>query len=186
MEGHPEPAKRQGEFWVPLAVPRRPCLLFLSLLPNPSPRPPESSSRHSGSPSTSSGPPPGLGPRGSPVAHAGAPPWPPASPASLSPSLQTRQSSGNTPGNTTALNDHVQGHHACRTSIHLSVQSSHSVMSTSAPPGPQQPGLPLHHQLAEFTQSHVHRVGDAIQPSHPLLATSPPALNLSQHQGLFQ
>ena len=48
------------------------------------------------------------------------------------------------------------------------------------------PGLPVHHQLPEFTQTHVHRVGDAIQPSHPLSSPSPPALNLSQHQGLFQ
>ena len=48
------------------------------------------------------------------------------------------------------------------------------------------PGLPVHHQLLEFTQTHVHRVGDAIQPSHPLLSPSPPALNLSQHQGLFK
>ena len=48
------------------------------------------------------------------------------------------------------------------------------------------PGLPVHHQLPEFTQTHVHRVGDAIQPSHPLLSPSPPALNLSHHQGLFQ
>ena len=48
------------------------------------------------------------------------------------------------------------------------------------------PGLPVHHQLPEFTQTHVHRVGDAIQPSHPLLSHSPPAPNLSQHQGLFQ
>ena len=46
------------------------------------------------------------------------------------------------------------------------------------------PGLPVHHQLPEFTQTHVHRVGDAIQPSHPLSFSSPPALNLSQHQGL--
>ena len=45
---------------------------------------------------------------------------------------------------------------------------------------------PLHHQLPEFTQTHVHQVGDASQPSHPLLSPSPPALNLSQHQGLFQ
>ena len=44
------------------------------------------------------------------------------------------------------------------------------------------PGLPVHHQLPEYTQSHVHRVGDAIQPSHPLLYPSPPAFNLSQHQ----
>ena len=48
------------------------------------------------------------------------------------------------------------------------------------------PGLPVHHQLPESTQTHVHRVCDAIQPSHPLLSPSPPALNLSQHQGLFQ
>ena len=48
------------------------------------------------------------------------------------------------------------------------------------------PGLPLHHQLPEFTQTHVHRVGDAIQPSHPLSSPSPPAPNPSQHQGLFQ
>ena len=48
------------------------------------------------------------------------------------------------------------------------------------------PGLPVHHQLLEFTQTHVHRVGDAIQPSHPLSSPSPPALNPSQHQSLFQ
>ena len=46
------------------------------------------------------------------------------------------------------------------------------------------PGLPIHHQLPEFTQTHVHRVGDAIQPSHPLSSLSPPALNPSQHQSL--
>ena len=48
------------------------------------------------------------------------------------------------------------------------------------------PGLPVHHQLPEFTQTHVHRVHDAIQPSHPLLSPSPPAPNPSQHQSLFQ
>ena len=48
------------------------------------------------------------------------------------------------------------------------------------------PGLPVHHQLPEFTQTHVHWAGDAIQPSHPLLSPSPLVLNLSQHQGLFQ
>ena len=48
------------------------------------------------------------------------------------------------------------------------------------------PGLPVHHQLPEFTQTHVHQVSDAIQPSHPLLSPSPPAPNPSQHQGLFQ
>ena len=48
------------------------------------------------------------------------------------------------------------------------------------------PGLPVHHQLPEFTQTHVHRVSDAIQPSHPMPSPSPPAPNPSQHQSLFQ
>ena len=48
------------------------------------------------------------------------------------------------------------------------------------------PGFPVHHQLLEFTQTHVHRVSHAIQPSHPLLSSSPLAVNFSQHQGLFQ
>ena len=48
------------------------------------------------------------------------------------------------------------------------------------------PGLPVHHQLPEFTQIHVHWISDAIQPSHPLLSLSPPTFNLSQHHGLFQ
>ena len=48
------------------------------------------------------------------------------------------------------------------------------------------PGLPVHHQLPEFTQTHVHRVSDAIQPSHPLSSPSSPAPNPSQHQSLFQ
>ena len=47
------------------------------------------------------------------------------------------------------------------------------------------PGFPVHHKLLELTQTHVHRVGDAIQPSHPLSSPSPPTFNLSQHQGLF-
>ena len=48
------------------------------------------------------------------------------------------------------------------------------------------PGLPVHYQLPELTQTHVHRVDDAIQPSHPLLSLSLPVFNLSQHQGLFK
>ena len=48
------------------------------------------------------------------------------------------------------------------------------------------PGFPVHHQLQEFTQTHVHWVSDAIQPSHPLLSPSPPAFSLSQHQSLFR
>ena len=47
------------------------------------------------------------------------------------------------------------------------------------------PGLPVHHQFSEFTQTHIHRVSDAIQPSHPLSSPSPPAPNSSQHHGLF-
>ena len=68
-----------------------------------------------------------------------------------------------------------------------SVQFSRSVMSTLCDPmNRSTPGLPVHHQLLEFTQTHVHRVSDAIQPSHPLASPSPPAPNPSQHQGLFQ
>ena len=48
------------------------------------------------------------------------------------------------------------------------------------------PGLPVHHQLLELAQTHVHQISDAIQPYHPLSSPSPPAFNLSQHQGLFQ
>ena len=54
------------------------------------------------------------------------------------------------------------------------------------PVNPSTPGLPVHHQLPESTQTHVHQIGDAIQPSHPLSSPSPPAFNLSQHQGLFK
>ena len=70
-----------------------------------------------------------------------------------------------------------------------SVQFSSVAQSCPTLCGPMNcsmPGLPVHHQLPEFTQTHVHRVSDAIQPSHPLLSPSPPALNLSQHQGLFK
>ena len=48
------------------------------------------------------------------------------------------------------------------------------------------PGFPVHHQLLELAQTPVHRVGDAIQPLHPLSSPSPPAFNIFQHQGLFQ
>ena len=66
-----------------------------------------------------------------------------------------------------------------------SVQFSCSVVSDSLQPmNPRTPGLPVHHQLLEFTQTHVHQVGDAIQPSHPLSSPSP-APNPSQHQGSF-
>ena len=48
------------------------------------------------------------------------------------------------------------------------------------------PAFPVHHQLPELAQARVHQVGDAIQPSHPLVSPSPPAFSLSQHRGLFQ
>ena len=68
----------------------------------------------------------------------------------------------------------------------MTVQFSCSVMLPLCNPMDcSMPGLPVHHQLPEFTQIHVHWVGDAIQPSHPLSSHSPPAFNLSQHQGLF-
>ena len=66
-----------------------------------------------------------------------------------------------------------------------SVQFSRSVMSNSLHMDCSTPGFPDHHQLPELAQTHVHWVGDAIQPSHPLSSPSPPAFNLSQHQGLF-
>ena len=66
----------------------------------------------------------------------------------------------------------------------ISVQFSGSVVSD--PMNCSMPGLPVHHQLLESTQSHVQWVGDAIQPSHPLSSPFPPALNLSQHQSLYK
>ena len=60
-----------------------------------------------------------------------------------------------------------------------------SCLTLCNPTGYSMPGLPVHHQLPELTQTHVHRVSDAIQPSHPLSSPSPPAFNLSQHQSLF-
>ena len=63
---------------------------------------------------------------------------------------------------------------------------SQSCPTLCAPMDCSTPGLPVHHQLPEFTQTHIHWVSDAIQPAHPLLPPSPPAFNLSQHQGLFQ
>ena len=71
--------------------------------------------------------------------------------------------------------------------FYTSDQISRLVMSDSLRPHESlQPGLAVHHQLPEFTQTHVHRVSDAIHPSHPLSSPSPLAPNPSQHQGLFQ
>ena len=66
-----------------------------------------------------------------------------------------------------------------------SVQSLNCVLLCN-PMDCSTPGLPIHHQLPEFTQTHVRWVSDAIWPSHPLSSPSPPALNLSHHQGLFK
>ena len=81
-------------------------------------------------------------------------------------------------------------HHFTSNSV-SSVQFSHSVMSDSLQPHKSQHALPVHHQLPEFTRTHVHWVSDTIQQRldgtiYPLLSPSPPTFNLSQHQGLFQ
>ena len=69
----------------------------------------------------------------------------------------------------------------------FSVQFSLSVVFDSCDPMDcSTPGFPVHYQLLKLAQTHVHQVGDAIQPSHPLSSPPPPAFNLSQHQGLFQ
>ena len=73
--------------------------------------------------------------------------------------------------------------------VQCSVQFSsvtQSCLTLCNPMDCSMPGLPVYHQLPEFTQTHVHWVNDAIQPSHPLPSPSPPAFNLSQHQGLFK
>ena len=75
-------------------------------------------------------------------------------------------------------------HH--RVTLHsVQFSSVQSRLTLCYPMNRTTPGLPVHHQLPEFTQTHVHGVGDTIQPSHPLSSPSPPAFNPSQHQGLF-
>ena len=81
------------------------------------------------------------------------------------------------------------GHYSENSSLMDSVQFSSVAQlgpTLCDPMNCSTPGLPVHHQLLEFTQTHVHQVGDGIQPSHPLSSPSPLALNLSQHQRLFQ
>ena len=75
---------------------------------------------------------------------------------------------------------------ACLQTVQFSSVQSLSRVRLCNPMNRSTPGLPVHHQLPEFTQTHIHRVSDAIQPSHPLSSLFPPALNLTQHQGLFQ
>ena len=88
---------------------------------------------------------------------------------------------------------HSFTHSSIHSFIHLlslsSVQFSSVAQSCPTlcdPMNRSTPGLPVHHQLPEFTQTHVHRVSDAIHPSHPRLSPSPSAPNPSQHQSLFQ
>ena len=69
---------------------------------------------------------------------------------------------------------------SCRCSV------TQSCLTLCDPMDCSTPGFPVHHQLPDLAQTHVHQVGDAIQPSHPLSSPSLPALNLYQHQGLFQ
>ena len=91
--------------------------------------------------------------------------------------------------------ENIKKNHTELKNIITEVENTVSVQFTSVtqscptlcdPMNRSTPGLPVHHQLPEFTQTHVHRVRDAIQPSHPLSSPSPPALNPSQHQSLFQ
>ena len=96
------------------------------------------------------------------------------------------QQTGSKPGK-----EYVKGvycHSAYSTYMQSSVQFSSVAQSCPTlcdPMNRSTPGLPVHHQLPEFTQTHVHQVRDAIQPSHPL-SPFPPAPNPSQHQSLFQ
>ena len=73
-----------------------------------------------------------------------------------------------------------------KASILIQFNSVQSHPTLCDPMNCSMPGLPVHHQFLESTQTHVHGAGDAIQPSYPLSSPSPPALNLSQHQGLFK
>ena len=70
--------------------------------------------------------------------------------------------------------------------VNLFSSVAQSCLTPCDPMNCSMPGLPVHHQLPEFTQIHVHRVSDASQPSHPLSSPSPPAPSPSQHQSLFQ
>ena len=92
---------------------------------------------------------------------------------------------------TTEKNLHISGHtefKPCSIRVNCTYNRIFSSVAQSCPTlsDSMDCSMPVHHQLLEFTQTHVHWVGDAIQPSHPLSSPSPPAFNLSQHQGLFQ
>ena len=81
----------------------------------------------------------------------------------------------------------ISGGYICLLALSVQFGSvTQSCLSLCDPMNRSMPGLPVHHQLLQFTQTHVHWVGNAIQPSHPLSSLSPPAPSPSQHQGLFQ
>ena len=110
------------------------------------------------------------------------------------PRLQNLLSSWN-PFSVGTVSDTEQNQSACRTASSelvskliqfSSVQSLSCVQLFATPMNCSTPGLPVHHQLPEFTQTHIHWVSDAIQPSHPLSSPSPPAPTTFQHQSLFQ
>ena len=92
------------------------------------------------------------------------------------------------PGRLQSIGSQRVGHSWAHKSLHMVQFSSfaQSCPTVCDPMNRSTPGLPVHDQLPEFTQTHVHRVSDAIQPSHPLSSPSPPAPNPSQHQSLFQ
>ena len=83
-----------------------------------------------------------------------------------------------------AIQEHLAVYPCCVCSVQFSPVAQ-SCPTLCDPMDRSTPGLPVHHQLPEFTQTHAHRVGEAIQPSHPLSSPSPPAFNLSQHQRVF-
>ena len=80
----------------------------------------------------------------------------------------------------------VSSKRSCRSSSDQIRSVAQSCPTLCDPMNRSTPGLPVHHHLLEFTETHVHRVSDAIQPSHPLSSPSPPAPNPSQHQSLVQ
>ena len=99
------------------------------------------------------------------------------------------QKMGRRPKQTFLQKDGQKPHEKMLNTANYSVQFSsvtQSCLTVCDPMNCSTPGLPVHHQHPEFTQTHVHRVRDPIQPSHPLSSPFPPASNPSQHQSLFQ
>ena len=90
------------------------------------------------------------------------------------------------PGGLPSMWSHRVGHDWSDFSSVQFSSVAQSCLTLCDPMNHSTPGLPVHHQLPELTQTHVHRVSDAIQPSHPLSSPSPPAPDPSQHQSIFQ